>query len=81
MNYLLVTFSGRRDALRFYERMLELGYNALVMNTPRVLAMSCGVSVRVSPSASFAVRNVLAREDYPTYVATYYFCNGRYSRA
>jgi len=80
MNYLLIVFSGRRDATAFYEILLSLGYNALIVNTPRALAMSCGISVRTTPNAIYAVRNVLANRDFASYVATYYYNNGRFIR-
>lgn len=80
MNYLLIVFSSRRDATAFYEALLTIGYNAFIINTPRALQMSCGISVKTSPNALPAVRRLLSRGNFDSLTGIYYYSAGRYSR-
>ncbi|MBQ7653240.1 MAG: DUF3343 domain-containing protein [Clostridia bacterium] len=80
MNYLLIVFSSRRDATAFYEALQTAGYNAFIINTPRALQLSCGISVKTSTDALPAIRRLLSCGNYDSFVGVYYYTFGRYSK-
>ena len=80
MNYIVIVFSSRKDATAFYDALLTNGYNANIINTPRALAMSCGISVKTTPNAIYAVRALLASRDFSSFAGIFYYSFGRYSR-
>ncbi len=47
MNDIIVVFRSRADALSFSSRLFKHGVSGKVVNTPRALSRSCGLSVRV----------------------------------
>ena len=47
MNDIIVVFRSRADALSFNTRLASYGVTGKVVNTPRSLSLSCGLSVRV----------------------------------
>lgn len=47
MNDIIVVFRSRSDALSFNSRLRSYGVSGKVVNTPRSLSLSCGLSVRV----------------------------------
>lgn len=47
MNDIIVVFRSRADALAFSSRLNSHGVSGKVVNTPRALSRSCGLSVRV----------------------------------
>ncbi len=78
MNYLLVIFSTRHEAIAFLEQARARRLRADIINTPRSLSLSCGISVRLSPqSEGFILRYA---PKYSSYSGTYSFYNGRYDR-
>ena len=47
MNDIIVVFRSRGDALRFISVLSARGVQGRIVNTPRALSASCGLSVRV----------------------------------
>ena len=47
MNYTVVVFSVRSDTMKFYNKIKNYGLYCSIINTPRSLASSCGVSVKI----------------------------------
>ena len=48
MKYILITFSNR-TALHNFTQLLKLkGISFVVINTPRAISISCGLSVKIS---------------------------------
>lgn len=78
MYYLLIVFSTRQDALSFLDQARSRRIHADIINTPRSLSLSCGISVRLSPQGeSFALR---LAPTYQSYSGTYAYYNGKYKR-
>lgn len=48
MNDIIIVFRSRSEALAFNSRLASKGVGGKVVNTPRALSASCGLSVRVS---------------------------------
>ncbi len=47
MKYTVVVFASRSDTMRFYKIIKNYGLFCSVINTPRSLSSSCGVSVKI----------------------------------
>ena len=45
-NYYFTTFKSTHDAIAFYKRITQDGYNAIIMPVPREISASCGLSIR-----------------------------------
>lgn len=51
MPYTLVAFRSRSDAVAVRNRLIGMGYDATVVQTPRQISRSCGLSVKtVAPA-------------------------------
>ncbi|NCA66884.1 MAG: DUF3343 domain-containing protein [Clostridia bacterium] len=57
MKYILVVFSSRKDAIGFYETLRRANIYSAVVNTPREVTSSCGVSVKIDPKVLNYVKN------------------------
>ena len=66
MNDIIVVFRSRNDALTFNSKLAKYGVYGKVVNTPRALSASCGLSVRVSAS-SRSVESALCPTDATIY--------------
>lgn len=55
MQYILIVFRSRSDALACRSHLLSRGVDAVVVNTPQQLTHSCGLSVK-----TYTPRPVLA---------------------
>lgn len=78
MYYLLVVFSSRQDALAFLDQARSRRLRADIVNTPRSLSLSCGISVRVSPQGEGFILRFAPK--YSSYSGTYLFSNKNYTR-
>ena len=47
MKYTVVVFTSRTDTMKFYNAIKNYGLFCSVINTPRRLSSSCGVSVKI----------------------------------
>lgn len=47
MKYTVVVFSSRSDTMRFYKTIRNYGLYCSIINTPRSLSSSCGISVKI----------------------------------
>lgn len=47
MKYIVVVFSSRSDTMQFYNIIKRYGLYCSVINTPRSLSASCGVSTKI----------------------------------
>lgn len=66
MKYTIVVFSSRNETMRFYKIVKNYGLFASIINTPRKLASSCGVSCKIdSRLISYSI-NIIRQEKYQT---------------
>lgn len=75
MSDIIVVFRSRSDALSFNSRLKAYGVSGKVVNTPRALSLSCGLSVRVGGFAR-SVATALCPSD----AAIYEIRNGGYTK-
>ena len=69
MQYVLFVFSARDGAMALYDYCLTHRIAAAVVNTPRELAASCGISVKTSTRDTARLQRVVTK--LPTYVGAY----------
>lgn len=61
----IVAFRSRQHAFHFSQVLRQEGYQALVMSTPKEVALGCGLSVRCSPYMRPQVLRILKRYNKP----------------
>ena len=61
MEYILVAFSSRTDAMRFKETATSRGFNAVITATPKGAGVGCGLSVKIFSISSETVIALLRR--------------------
>ena len=66
MKDIIVVFRSRSDALSFNSRLRSYGVSGKIVNTPRALSLSCGLSVRVGGFAR-SVATALCPRDAAIY--------------
>ena len=69
MQYVLFVFSARDGAMTLYDYCLTHRIAAAVVNTPRELSSSCGISVKTSTRDTARLSGVVTK--ISTYVGTY----------
>lgn len=47
MNWTLVVFTSRTDTMKYYRAIKNYGLYCTIVNTPRSLSSSCGISVKI----------------------------------
>ncbi|MBQ8430389.1 MAG: DUF3343 domain-containing protein [Clostridia bacterium] len=72
MKYTIVVFSSRNETMRFYRIVKNYGLFASIINTPRKLASSCGISCKIDVRLISYSINIIHQEMYQT-------CKGIYS--
>ena len=71
MEIVLVVFDNRNHAFQFASSLKRLGIGVKVVNTPRELSLSCGVSVEIVSKALAHARIVVERMRISTPVRFY----------
>lgn len=71
MNYIVVVFRSRNDTQRFYSIIKQSGQFCSIINTPRTLSKSCGISVRISNSAINISQIILSKNSFLSFNGIY----------
>lgn len=71
MNYTIVVFRSRNDTMRLYNLIKQVGQFCSIVNTPRVLSKSCGISVRIPNTGVNLVKNILSRQPFSSFDGIY----------
>ena len=61
MDYILVAFSSRTDAMRFKESASVRGLNTSVTATPKGAGVGCGLSVKIFSASGEVVLSILRK--------------------
>ena len=69
--YILVTFRSQNNTMSFYQIIKSYGVSARIVQTPRQVQVSCGVSVRVPYGSQGIVMDILSRRRFDTLVGVY----------
>ncbi|MBQ7884732.1 MAG: DUF3343 domain-containing protein [Clostridia bacterium] len=64
---MLAVFRSRTETLNFASILRSYGVFCTIVNTPRKINVSCGISVRFSSLNSPIARQILARRRFDTF--------------
>lgn len=70
MNYLVV-FRSKSETLKFSSLLASYGYRSSVVNTPRQISVSCGVSAKIVAGALGVARQILTRRQFYTFAGIF----------
>lgn len=71
MKYLLVAFRSRNSLLAFIKNLRLNGVAVEIVNTPRSISVSCGLSAKLSPTYTNYIINLLSRNSFDNFVGIY----------
>lgn len=71
MDYILAVFSVRSDTMQFFNLISRAGVNAVIIETPKALRVSCGISVKFAKKDFSKAKNILASARTSSFVRFY----------
>ncbi|MCL2061737.1 MAG: DUF3343 domain-containing protein [Firmicutes bacterium] len=71
--YYIFSFRSRNESIGFFERINRLGVSAKLINTPRIISVGCGLSVKVCASCIDTARKTLHICAYETFLGLFYY--------
>ena len=81
---IIVVFENRTSTLLFSKDLKSMHVPTMVVNTPRAIATSCGISVELDEKYLRAVEILISKHNYPSFRGVYkiirYLRNTRYVR-
>ena len=82
MEYVVVAFRSRTNTVKVSKYLSENGVYNEIINTPKEAGVGCGLSVRITKSVFYAVKNLM-RNGSPSSFAGYFSVseNSGYSRS
>lgn len=69
--YIVIVFRSRTDTLVFSQLLKSYGVRNSVVNTPRQVSVSCGVSVKIDANSLETAQNLLKRRQFNSYAGTF----------
>lgn len=70
---MLAVFRSRTETLNFASLLRSYGVNCAVVNTPRKINVSCGISVQFSTRDLPIVKQILSRRRFDTFAGIYWY--------
>lgn len=71
MVYVVISFRSRTDTLAFSNLLKSYNVKNYVINTPRQLSVSCGVSVKIDIKDTEIARTLLARRNFVSFAGIF----------
>ncbi len=71
MQYTLAVFRARSETFTFANLLKSYGIQAQIVNTPRRLNVSCGISVKFPFSMMSKAKELLSRRNFETFVGLF----------
>lgn len=68
MRFVLAVFRSRTEALTFSNLLSSYGVSVSVVNTPRRISVSCGISIKFDVKFQVIASEILARRKFDTFV-------------
>lgn len=68
---ILAVFRSRTETLNFASILRSYGVNCSVVNTPRRINVSCGISVQFSSRNLAVVKQILSRRKFDTFAGLF----------
>lgn len=78
MSYLVV-FRSKSETIKFTNILASYGHRANIINTPRQISVSCGVSARIEFGAIESAKLILKRRQFYTFAGIYQINNNEYA--
>lgn len=70
---MLAVFRSKTETLNFASILRSYGINCVIVNTPRKINVSCGISVKFSPNSFNIAKQIVLRRNFDTFAG---FFNG-----
>lgn len=64
---MLAVFRSRTETLNFASILRSYGINCVIVNTPRKINVSCGISVKFSPNSINFAKQIILRRNFDTF--------------
>ena len=71
MEFMVAVFRARTQTLAFANLLRSYKVECSIINTPRVINVSCGISVKFSPSDLSVVESILNRRRFDSFGGIY----------
>lgn len=68
MDYVIAVFRARSETINYANLLKSYGVGASVINTPRQVNVSCGISVRFPSDKLVQANDVISRRKFETFV-------------
>ncbi len=72
MDYYIVVFRARSHTINFANLLSSYKVQCQIVNTPRKVNVSCGISVKFSPKDLIIVEKLLSRRNFDTFGGIYH---------
>lgn len=72
MEYLLAVFRARTDTVSFANLLSSYGEKVQVINTPRQVNVSCGISVKMDNTSLSKAKEILRRRRFDSFGGFFY---------
>lgn len=69
--YYVFAFSARTESMRFFEILKRRGVQSAIINTPRIITLGCGLSVKVYSRSYRAAVSAFGDGSYRTFLGAY----------
>ena len=79
MGYILAVFAVRTETMQFYNMLKRAGVNAMIVETPKTLQASCGISVKFMQTDLSMAKNILNISKMRSFVR-FYLVSGNFGR-
>ncbi len=71
MKYLIIAFKSRNDLQSFARTIRLYGINVSIVNTPRSVSVSCGLSARAEYRYLNTIKTALTQTDLTSFIGIY----------
>lgn len=71
MKYAVISFRARTETLGFYNILRSYGVFCKLISTPRCIASSCGLSIKIDTNNISQASNILFRRNYSNFEGIY----------
>ncbi len=81
MKYLIIAFKSRTQLQNFAKTLRLYGLNVSVINTPRSISISCGLSIRTEYHYLSTIKTILLQSQFESLLGIYSITrNGLYEQ-
>ena len=71
MNYYVIAFRARSHTINFASLLNSYHVACEIISTPRIINVSCGISIRFLPKDLTVVEDILKRRNFDTFGGIY----------